>query len=189
MKRIILFVLIILLAVSFAGCGVKKAYHTLWDRIELTDELDNAVHNAIVNIISEDEEKAEHILPVEAHKIFAANKKDNTIVVYVYYYGSYLTSNGNPKKEEDFDGSDQSGHVVMFFDNTNGNYTYKSIDEYAFEESDNEFSEFLEENYPDDVIEVANQYRDALRDENTEEYKEFWAKYNDQINIYLESIN
>ncbi len=185
LKKIILFILIIILVTSFAGCGVEKADHTSWNRIVITDDLDNAVHNAIVNIISEDKEKAEHMLTVEVHKIFAANKKDNTVSVYIYYRSSYLTSNGNPKKEEDFDCSDQGGHIVMFFDNIDEDYIYKSLEEYEFEGPDDEF---LEANFPDDIIEAVNDYTDAVTDVNSEEYKEFWNEWNNQINSYLENV-
>lgn len=186
LKKVVLSVLILTLTVSFAGCGVKKAEHTSWKRIAITDELDNAVHNALINVVSDNEEKAEHMLPVETHKIFAANKKDNSVAVYIYYHGSYLKSNGNPKKKEDFDGSDKSGHIVMFFDITDGNYSYRSIDEYELEGSDDEF---LEANFPDDIIDTVNEYTDAVTNESTKEYKEFWNKYDSQINSFLESIS
>lgn len=184
-KKVILSFFIIMLAVSFACCGVKKAEHTSWNRIAITDELDNAVHNALINVVSDNEEKAEHMLSVETHKIFAANKKGNSVTVYIYYHGSYLMSNGNPKKKEDFDGSDKCGHIVMFFDITDGNYSYRSIDEYELEGPDDEF---LEENFPDDIIDTVNEYTDAVTDVSTKEYKEFWDKYNSQIDSYLESI-
>ncbi len=186
LKKAVLSVLILTLTVSFAGCGVKKAEHTSWKRTAITDELDNAVHSALINVVSDNEEKAEHMLPVETHKIFAANKKDNFVAVYIYYHGSYLKSNGNPKKKEDFDGSDKSGHIVMFFDITDGNYSYRSIDEYELEGPDDEF---LEANFPDDIIDTVNEYTDAVTDESTKEYKEFWDKYDSQINSFLENIS
>lgn len=161
----------------------------IFDLLPSTENLDEAVTQAILNIKKNNDVKCDY--SVESHYTFLTEKGDlngnnilGSVTVYAYAYYADLNYDGYLKEAEKF----VSPVALTFALNDDGSYTYQ---EYWEPDSDKIFDKELDQHFPQQVISQIEYHSDIERSLAQSAYKEVIENtdYNHDIANLFDSIS
>lgn len=187
MRKIFICMMIGLFCMSISAC-VTKEDHTYWENIEITDEIENAVHCALVGVADDNLINGEYHIVAEEHKIFEAKKNDDKVMVYVVECVKAMSSYEKPEKISDMEEYYGTWNVKanILFTILDEKYICEKIDE----GEDGELSEeSFKERFPDEIISEVESYTDKLHENVSRERMAVENSLNKQIEEYISNLN
>lgn len=187
MKKILVCLIIGIFVIGFSAC-VTKEDHTNWEDIEITKEIEDAVHQAIFDLADVDSYSDRFCVVAEEHKTFGAKRKDDMVMVYVVNYMTAMESYSKPEKVSDmyeFYGS-WSNRLNILFDVSDGQYICVKVDE---GEDGEGYERSFKERFPDKIISEVERYIDKLYENDSKERTDVENSLNKQIEDYINSLD
>ena len=187
MKKTFVCVIIGLFCVGISAC-VTKEDHTRWENIEITEEIENAVHQVIVDLADENLINDEYHTVAEEHKIFCAKRNNQKVMVYVVECVRAMSSYTKPEKVSDMEEyyGTWSIRVNILFTVSDEEFICEKVDE----GEDGELSEksFIER-FPDEIISEVESYTDKLLENVSSERTDVENSLNKQIEEYISTLS
>ncbi len=186
MKRILICMIIGVFGIGLSAC-VTKEEHTNWEDTEITEELENAVHQTLVDLANENLINDEYHIVAEEHKTFGAKRKDDKVMVYVVDCITAMESYSKPKKVSDMEEyyGTWSNRLNILFDVSDGQYTCEKVDEGV----DGEGCErSFKERFPDEIIPEVDSYTDKIGKNESKERTAIEDSLNKQIEEYIANL-